>query len=62
MFIASIDGIKFTAKDIEDAVEKIGEIVKEKGLMLDGQHIVDSAIHLKCKSHEEWMILSETFT
>ena len=61
VFIASIDGIKFTAKDVEDAEEKIGEIVKEKGLMLGGQHIVDSAIHLKCTSHDEWIILSENF-
>ena len=62
VFIVSIDGAKFIAEDVDDAVKKIGELVKEKGLMNVGDHELDNTIHLKCESHEEWTILSESFT
>ena len=62
VFIASIDGTKFMAKDVDDAIEKIGELVKEKGLMNVGPHELDNTILLRCESHNEWTILSETFT
>ena len=61
VFIASIDDAEISATDLDDAAKVIENIVRTKGLLAEGNHLMTSEMELHCDGHENWTIVSEKF-